>query len=312
MKKLVIQIPCLNEEETLPYVINDIQGMIKNTDCEICKNADIQIIDDGSSDKTSYVAKKLGIKRIYRNETNIGLARSFRKGAEFAVSDGYDLLINVDGDNQYNAFDIPKLVENILETKSNIVVGCRPILSHKEFTILKKFLQVIGSIVLSFLSKTKVRDAASGFRLYDRNYLENMRIHTTFSYCMETLIDAGSKGFKISSVNIDVNMVTRESRLFKTKTEYIKKQLYTMILIFSMHQPLRFYSLVAAPFFLISIILMFRFIMKVYFLVDKLNRTYLPSLIIGSLSFTTSLLIILIGVLAEVLRLTRESGYKNW
>ena len=312
MKKLVIQIPCLNEEETLPYVINDIQGMIKNTDCEICKNADIQIIDDGSSDKTSYVAKKLGIKRIYRNETNIGLARSFRKGAEFAVSDGYDLLINVDGDNQYNAFDIPKLVENILETKSNIVVGCRPILSHKEFTILKKFLQVIGSIVLSFLSKTKVRDAASGFRLYDRNYLENMRIHTTFSYCMETLIDAGSKGFKISSVNIDVNMVTRESRLFKTKTEYIKKQLYTMILIFSMHQPLRFYSLVAAPFFLISIILMFRFIMKVYFLVDELNRTYLPSLIIGSLSFTTSLLIILIGVLAEVLRLTRESGYKNW
>ncbi|MDC3312004.1 glycosyltransferase family 2 protein [Alphaproteobacteria bacterium] len=311
MKKLLIQIPCLNEEETLPYVIDDIRGMIRNTNCEICKNADIQIIDDGSSDKTSDVAKSLGIKRIYLNETNIGLARSFRKGAEFAIKDGYDLLINVDGDNQYDAFDIPKLVENMKEENSNIVVGCRPILYHKEFSLLKKFLQVIGSAALSFLSKTKVRDAASGFRLYDSYYLEKMKIHTTFSYCIETLIDAGSKGFKVSSVNINVNMSTRESRLFKTKTEYIKKQLYTMILIFSMHQPLRFYSLVAAPFFLISIILMCRFIMKVYILADELNRTYLPSLIIGSLSFSTSLLIILIGVLAEVLRLMRESGYKN-
>ena len=104
------------------------------------QECDIQIIDDGSSDKTSEIAKTLGIKRIYRNEINIGLARSFRKGAEIALKDGYDYLINLDSDNQYNAFDIPKLVENILETKSNIVVGCRPILSHKEFSTLKVVL----------------------------------------------------------------------------------------------------------------------------------------------------------------------------
>ena len=128
------------------------------------------------------------------------------------------------------------------------MVGCRPILSHKEFSTLKKILQVIGSAALSFLSKTKVRDAASGFRLYDRHYMTSMRIHTTFSYCMETLIDAGSKGFKISSVNISVNMTTRDSRLFKTKTEYIKTIIHNDS-IFSMHQPLRFYSLIASPFF---------------------------------------------------------------
>ncbi|MDA9816125.1 glycosyltransferase family 2 protein [Alphaproteobacteria bacterium] len=312
MKKLVIQIPCFNEEETLPFVINDLKMMIESTDCEVCKNADIQIIDDGSSDNTSNTAKSLGIKRIYRKDINIGLARSFRRGAEMAVQDGYDILVNLDGDNQYNAFDVPLLVKNHLENGSNIVVGCRPILSHTEFSLLKKILQIIGSAALRFISNTKVRDAASGFRLYDYNYLTKMRIHTTFSYCIETLIDAGSKGFKISSVNISVNKATRESRLFKTKTEYIKKQLYTMILVFSMHQPLKFYSMVASPFIIISLTLMLRFILKVYFLTDDQSRTHLPSLIIGSLSFTTGLLIILIGVLAEVLKLTRESGYKNW
>lgn len=304
--KLIIQIPCLNEESTLPSVINDIRQLQKSTDSEIIKKAKIQIINDGSTDQTILIAKKLGVDFIITNEHNLGLAKSFKIGAENAIKNGFDILVNLDGDNQYSVSSLPKLLEKYLETNADIVVGCRPILAHSEFTLSKKILQLVGSAVLRVISKTTVRDAASGFRLYSKNYLSEMKIYTTFSYCMETLIEAGSKNKKVESVDIEVNPKTRESRLFNTNFEYITRQTSTMLLAFTMHQPMRFYLFVATPFLGISLILAIRFLLLVFLIETEVGRTYLPSFIFSGFCLSISVIAFMLGMLAEVLKLQRQ------
>ena len=185
--KLIIQIACYNEEKTLAETVWDLPKKIEGID-----EIEIMVIDDGSSDKTVEVAEKLGVHYIVRQAYNKGLAKTFMNGISQALKNKADIVVNTDGDNQYFGGDIEKLVKPIIAKKADIVVGCRPIIHHPEFNIIKKILQICGSWVLRKISKTDARDAASGFRAFSKEACLKIFIHTNFSYCMETLIQAGN------------------------------------------------------------------------------------------------------------------------
>ncbi|MCP3965720.1 MAG: glycosyltransferase family 2 protein [Lentisphaerae bacterium] len=208
--KLIIQIPCFNEENTLAETIADLPKNIPGID-----KIEVMVVDDGCTDGTVSVAKSLGVDHIVRLGTNRGLATAFWRGIEHAMDHGADILVNTDADNQYCGADIAKLVQPVIEDEADMVVGCRPIAKHPEFKFLKKMLQLFGSWTLRKISKTNVRDAASGFRAFSREMCQRIFIHSRFSYCMETLIQAGNSGCRVASVDIRVNPKTRESRLFK-------------------------------------------------------------------------------------------------
>ncbi len=237
--KLFIQIPCFNEEKTLAETVADLPKHIEGID-----SIEVMIVDDGSTDRTVDVARECGVHHIVRLGSNRGLATAFRRGTEYALAQGADILVNTDADNQYCGADIPKLVEPVLKHEADLVVGCRPITDHPEFNPVKKLLQLAGSWTLRHISKTTARDAASGFRAFSRETLQRIFIHSKFSYCMETLIQAGNSGIRVASVDIRVNPKTRESRLFKSIPQYIKKSGGTMLAMFVLYRPGRFFHFV--------------------------------------------------------------------
>lgn len=305
--KLFIQIPCFNEEKTLPDVIRDLPTHIDGIE-----QIEIMIVDDGSSDKTIEVAKSLGVKHIIEQGTNRGLATAFRRGMEYALLHGADILVNTDGDNQYFGGDIDKLVTPILEDKADLVVGCRPISDHKEFSPVKKVLQLLGSFTLRKISKTTVRDAASGFRAFSRETLQRIFIHSKFSYCMETLIQAGNSGLRVSSVDIRVNPKTRESRLFKSIPQYIKKSGGTMLAMFVLYRSGKFFLLCSMPFWLLSLGLGLRAIIQSH-MQDISIKTFTPSLILLMIFALIALLFSAMAIVGNLMRaqrrLTEETIY---
>lgn len=307
--KLIIQIPCLNEAETLPETFADLPRQIDGID-----EIEYQIIDDGSTDKTRDVAESLGVTYIVSQGSNQGLARAFSAGVDNALLHGADILVNTDADNQYCGEDIAKLVKPILENKADIVVGCRPIADHPEFSPVKKFLQLCGSAALRWISKTTVRDAPSGFRAFSRNACQRVFIHSKFSYCMETLIQAGTTGLRVASVDIRVNPKTRESRLFKSIPQYLKKTGGTMLLMFVLYRPASFFAILSLPFLFLSLFLGVRYLWLIYF-VDTVGRTYLPSLILLAVSAILAFLLLTLGILGLLFRanrrLTEESIYQT-
>ncbi len=305
--KLFIQIPCFNEEKTLPEVVRDIPSKIDGID-----QIEIMIVDDGSSDKTVEVAQSLGIRHIVSLGSNRGLATAFKRGTEYALAHGADILVNTDGDNQYFGGDIAKLVQPILSNNADIVIGCRPILEHKEFSPVKKILQLLGSWTLRKISKTTVRDAASGFRAFSRETLQRIFIHSRFSYCMETLIQAGNSGLRVASVDIRVNPKTRESRLFKSIPQYIKKSGGTMIAMFILYRPASFFMLCSLPLWLITLLLWIR----IFFLKFHLSvpfKQFLPSMILSVIIALIALLLMILALIGNLLkaqrRLTEEVLY---
>lgn len=300
--KLIIQIPCFNEEETLPAVVADLPKAIPGID-----SIEYQVIDDGSTDRTSEVARSLGVHHVVSLGTNRGLATAFRIGIEHAVSNGADIVVNTDGDNQYCGADIALLVQPILNQEADIVVGCRPIVEHPEFGPVKKILQLAGSAVLRAVSKTNVRDAASGFRAFSRESCQRIYIHSTFSYCMETLIQAGNNRLRVASVDVRINPKTRDSRLFSSIGQYLWKTGATIITMFVLYRPGRFFVSLAVPLLVASFLLGLRFIYLVY--LDGsggLTRTYLPSLILLSILGLAGIFLGFVGVLAELLRAQRR------
>ncbi len=208
--KLIIQIPCYNEEQTLPETFRDLPKSIAGVDL-----IEVQIIDDGSKDKTIEVAKQLGVHHIVKVKGNRGLANAFKLGVENAIQQGADILVNTDGDNQYRGDQIALLVRPIIEGRAEVVIGSRPIVDHPEFSFIKKKLQLLGSWFLRKVSGLNVRDATSGFRAYSRKALLQTNVYTQFSYTLETLIQAGFNKFAVESVDIQINSKTRPSRLFK-------------------------------------------------------------------------------------------------
>ncbi len=299
--KLVIQIPCLNEEKTLPETIRDLPRALPGVDV-----IEYLVVDDGSTDRTAEVARECGVHHVLRLGTNRGLARAFGRGIERALELGADIVVNTDADNQYCGADIPRLVQPILENKADLVVGCRPILAHPEFGVFKKALQLAGSWTLRQISKTTVRDAASGFRAFTRETCLRLCIHSSFSYCMESLIQAGNTGLRVAAVNIRVNPQTRTSRLFKGVAEYVSKQTKTMLTMFLLYRPGRFFSSLGAAFMTGATVLGFRFLYLVYMAPPEPGRTHLPSLILLAVLALAGFLCFLLAILGELIKSQRS------
>jgi glycosyltransferase involved in cell wall biosynthesis len=300
--KLIVQIPCLNEEATLPGTVADIPREIPGID-----TVEIMVVDDGSTDRTAEVARELGVDHIVRLGSNRGLATAFRRGVEYALAHGADIVVNTDADNQYCGADIPLLVAPVLAGQADLVVGCRPIAEHPEFNPIKKVLQRLGSWTLRQISKTTVRDAASGFRAFSRETCQRIFIHSRFSYCMETLIQAGNSGIRVASVDIRVNPKTRDSRLFRNIPQYIVQSGGTMLAMFVLYRPGRFFSLLATPFLLAALLLGLRFLWLIYGLgATDPGRTYLPSLVLLAVCAIVGTLLVALGVIAEILKSQRR------
>jgi len=300
--KLIIQIPCFNEENTLKETLADIPRKIEGID-----QVEIMIVDDGSADRTVAVAQECGADHVVHLGSNRGLATAFRRGTEYALAHGADILVNTDADNQYCGADIPRLVVPILKHEADLVVGCRPIADHPEFNPAKKLLQLAGSWTLRQISKTTARDAASGFRAFSRETLQRTFIHSKFSYCMETLIQAGNSGIRVASVDIRVNPKTRESRLFKSIPQYIKKSGGTMLAMFVLYRPGRFFACCASPFMLGALGLGVRFLYLIYGVHSvELGRTHIPSLILLAVCAIIGTLLVALGVIGEILKAQRR------
>lgn len=296
--KLIIQIPCYNEEHTLPQTVADIPRQIEGID-----EVRIMIIDDGSKDRTVEVAKEIGVDYIIRNKHNRGLARTFRAGMDACLKLGADIIVNTDGDNQYAGWDIPKLVKPIVEGKADIVVGDRQTHNVAHFSFGKKLLQKLGSTVVRRLSGTSIPDAVSGFRAISRDAALQLNIISPFSYTIEMLIQAGKKHMAITSVPIETNPKTRESRLFKSIPKFIERSLTTMVRMYAMYQPLRVFFLIGLILSVIGATPVIRFL---YFYFTGAGDGHIQSLVIGGVFLLMGFMAFLIGLIADLINFNRQ------
>lgn len=266
------------------------------------------VVDDGSTDNTSEIAHSLGVHHVLRSNYNQGLAKTFILGIRHAVDLGANIIVNTDGDNQYCGKDIPKLIAPIAAKQADIVVGARPILKHQEFSIAKKMLQIIGSWVVKKLSKVKIKDAVSGFRAYSKKAALMLNIHTKFSYCIETLIQAGYLNLKVVSVNIHINPKTRPSRLFKNIIQYLYRQGDTMFKMFILYRPGAFFSILGCLSFLLFIMVGSRYLFLIY-IANQAHKSlifHLPSLILGAIFAFIGISSFLLAILGELIKSQRK------
>lgn len=298
--KLIIQIPCFNEEHTLRKTLTDLPKKIPGVDC-----IEIQIINDGSTDKTVEVALACNVHHIVSFKKNRGLAAAFKAGIDNALAQKADILVNTDGDNQYKGSDIVNLIQPILNGEADVVVGCRPIDEHPEFSPLKKLMQKLGSWVLRKFSTTTVRDATSGFRAFDRNALLSLNIYTEFSYTLETLIQNGLCNLKIVCVDVGVNLKTRESRLFRNMLQFIWRQSKTLISIFLLYRANWFFNVLAGLMFLLGGVLVIRYLFLVFF-ADSPASDFWPSIVFAGVLFSVGFQLFLTGVLASLISFIRK------
>lgn len=295
--KLVVQIPCLNEEATLPLVINSIPQEIDGVD-----SIEILVIDDGSTDKTIEVAKSLGVKHFVHHTRNQGLGRAFHDGVLKALEMGADVVVNTDGDNQYPQASIPQLIQPILVGQADIVVADRQVSQIAHFSGPKILLQRLGSKVVNLAAGTNVPDAPSGFRAYSRQSLIRLNTVTRFSYTMETIIQAGNKGLAIASVPITTNAKTRESRLFNSNIEHVAKSAVTILRAYIMYRPYVLFVSVGGLLFIAGAIPFLRFF---WFFLEGARGQHIQSLLAGSTLLIGSLLCFVLGVLADLIRINR-------
>lgn len=222
--RLIVQIPCLNEEETLPVTVaeipRDVPGIAK---------VELLVVDDGSTDRTVEVAKACGVEHVVSHGTNKGLARAFQTGLDACLARGADIIVNTDADNQYKGEDIARLIEPILGGKADIVIGTRPIDAIEHFSPVKKVLQRLGSFVVRLASGVRVEDAPSGFRAFTREAALRLHVHNTHTYTLETIISAVGKGLRIRTVPIRVNGETRPSRLMRSMAQYIQRSMFVIV-----------------------------------------------------------------------------------
>lgn len=295
--KLFIQIPCLNEADTLPLVIKTIPKSIPGIQ-EIV----VLIIDDGSTDDTVAVAKKLGVKHFIHHARNRGLAQSFHDGIQKCLELGADIIVNTDGDNQYPSESIPELVRPILAGTADVVIADRQIQQIEHFSNAKKLLQRIGTHVVNTAAGTNLPDAASGFRAYSRESALKLNVVTRFSYAMETIIQAGNKRLAITSVKITVNPKTRESRLFNSSAEHVLKSAIAILRAFIMYKP---YALFVNMGWLLLLSGLIPFIRFLYFVAHQGGAHHIQSLIIGGVLLTGAFVAFTLGVIADLIRINR-------
>jgi glycosyltransferase involved in cell wall biosynthesis len=300
MIKLVIQIPCWNEAETLPDVLAELPLEIPGVDC-----IETLVIDDGSTDGTAAVAQELGVTHIVRHSHNMGLARAFQAGLDACLQEGADIIVNTDGDNQYPGRFIPSVIAPILNQEADLVIGDRQTSMIEHFSPAKKILQRWGSWVVRLASGTHVPDAPSGFRAYSREAALRLTVQTDYTYTLDTIIQAGKKGLKITSVPIEVNPEFRESRLIRSNWSYVKHQAATILRLYTFYEPLRTFFYLSSPFFAIGLVLMGRF--AYFYLVGERGvGRFLQSLFIGGTSIVIGILIAILGVLADLSAANRK------
>lgn len=295
--KVFIQVPCLNEEQTLPLVLESIPTSIPGVD-----EIEVLIIDDGSSDATVEVAKAHGVTHFVRHTRNMGLARSFRDGVEYALAHGADIVVNTDGDNQYPQDRIADLVQPILAGEADIVIGDRQTHTIAHFSPFKKFMQRFGSWVVNRAAGTRLPDAASGFRAYSRYSLYRLTIVTQFSYCMETIIQAGNKRLAIASVAVDTNPKTRESRLFKNMFQHMAMSGQAIMRSYIMFKPWTVFAWMTA---LLAVAGLAPFARYAILVLQDTPGNHIQSLILGSAFLVGAALSIALGVLSDLMKTNR-------
>jgi glycosyltransferase involved in cell wall biosynthesis len=295
--KLVVQIPCLNEEETLPSVLETIPTEIPGID-EIV----ILVVDDGCTDRTVEVARAHGVTEFVHHTRNQGLGRSFHDGVVRALELGADIVVNTDGDNQYPQDRITDLVQPIVRREADIVIADRQVHLVDHFSPLKKLLQKAGSGVVNRAAGTELPDAASGFRAYSRESLMLLNTITRFSYCMETIIQAGNKNMRIVSVPVTTNAKTRESRLFKSMPEHIAKSGAAIIRSFMMYKPYVIFAWLTVLFGVLGLIPFVRY--AVLWLRDS-EGGHLQSLLVGALLLILAFMSLMLGVISDLIRTNR-------
>ena len=296
--KLVIQIPCLNEENSLPVTLEALPKHIDGID-----EIEVLVIDDGSTDNTVDVAKRAGADAVISLGSNKGLAKAFVAGINKALSMGADIIVNTDADNQYKAEYIEKLIKPILENKADIVIGARPVVSIEHFSPLKKFLQKLGSAVMRFVSSSTVKDAPSGFRVFSKNAALQMNVFDKYTYTLETIMQARAKGLVIDCVDIDVNPELRKSRLFNNMFQYIRRSIFTMLRMFIIYRPFRFFIVLGLLFFLSGLILGGRYL---YYYSIGDGTGHIQSLILTAILLIFGVQVSLIAVLSELLSINRK------
>ncbi|MEO5987332.1 MAG: glycosyltransferase family 2 protein [Candidatus Eisenbacteria bacterium] len=297
--KLVIQIPCLNEEVTLPTTLADLPRELPGVDA-----IEWLVIDDGSHDRTSEVARAQGVHRVIRFPARRGLARAFEAGLRTALEMGADIIVNTDADNQYKGQDIGKLILPILERRADMVVGTRPIDSIEHFSPLKKYLQKLGSGVVRRLANSDVPDATSGFRAYNREAALRLTVLTNFTYTLETIIQASQKNITVTHVPIRINGNLRESRLFKGMRAYIQRSLGTMFRIYVLYRPLQFFMTLSAACMSLSVLLFVRF--AVIWLTTPGQAGHIQSIIVAGALAVIGVLLGALGVLADLIAMNRR------
>ena len=296
--KLVIQIPCYNEEETLEIALNALPKHIDGID-----EIEYLIINDGSKDKTVEVAKAWGVHYVVNFKRNKGLARGFMAGLDEALKQGADIIVNTDADNQYCGDDIEKLVAPIMEGGADIVIGARPIDTTAHFSFLKKKLQHLGSWFVRVASNTDIPDAPSGFRAISRDAAMRLHVINEYTYTLETIIQAGQEKIAITSVPIRTNAELRPSRLFHSMGSYIKKSALTIIRAFMMYKPLKFFGIIGSIPFAIGVILGIRYL--IYLAADP-HTGHVQSLILAAVLLLIGVQTFIVGLHADVMAANRK------
>lgn len=296
--KLIIQIPCYNEEPTLGIALSALPRTVPGIDC-----VEWLVIDDGSSDRTVDVAQAHGVDHIVRMPRNHGLARAFMAGLEAALKAGADIIVNTDADNQYCADDIPKLIEPLIAGRAEIVVGARPIGEIVHFSFGKKLLQRVGSAVVRMASNTSIPDAPSGFRAMSRNAAMQLNVFSDYTYTLETIIQAGQKGMAITSVPVRTNADLRPSRLVKSIPGYVQRSIFTIVRIFMTYKPFRFFAFPGLLSFFCGFIIGLRFL---FYYFSEAGAGHVQSLILAALLMGNGFFLVVTGLLADLIAVNRK------
>jgi glycosyltransferase involved in cell wall biosynthesis len=295
--KVIIQIPCFNEEETLGVALGALPRTLPGVDV-----VEWLVVNDGSVDGTAEVARRFGVDHVI-SRPHLGLARTFMAGLEACLERGADVIVNTDADNQYNADDIPKLLEPILADRADMVIGERPILSIEHFSPAKKLLQKVGSWVVRKASKTSIADAPSGFRAINRETALRMNVFNEYTYTLETIIQAGQASLRVVSVPVRTNGFLRPSRLLKSIPAYVQRSILTIFRIFIVYKPLRFFALLGSVPFALGSILMLRWVWLFY---EGTTRTHLPSLVIAAVLVLVGVQVWVLGFVADLIAVNRR------
>lgn len=296
--KLIIQIPCFNEEKTLPLTIRDLPKKMEGIDI-----IETLVINDGSKDNTIEIAKKLGVDHIFSFKNNKGLARAFSEGIENSLELGADIIVNTDADNQYAGDDIPKLVKPILEGEADVVVGDRQTDKIHHFSWMKKKLEKRGSAFIRNLSNTDVNDTVSGFRAFSRDAAMRLNTFTEFSHTLENLIQLGHEKLVVHSVPIHTNKSLRKSRLYKSIPSFILSQLATILRVYSTYKALRVFTAVGLILILPGL---FGFIRFLYFFFTSGGQGHIQSLIFSTVFILIGFLVFMFGIIADMISNNRK------